>query len=308
MHLSATSGNTLKAFVYSALLLLISSCFKREQTTVITSPVPGVQHLTFLHDSTVRQYILYTPENLSDYAPVVFVLHGHGRTAKDIMPDYDMNTLADREGFAICYPQGEKDNAELPHWNARLTISNTDDIGFLSRLAKHLQQLYHFDPQRTFVCGMSNGGFMSHTLACERPDVFKAAASIAGSMSGFTWSHCNSNIPTPFMQVHGTADKRIPIDGSLSTEGGWGGAPAIDEVVNFIAAKNGCTSLDSTFIPPNTHLYYHNNQMNGSDVWYYKIDNWGHGWPKITSAKTPNQTINPGINATEEVWKFFSRY
>ena len=60
-------------------------------------------------------------------------------------------------------------------------------------LAKKLQAEYDLSDKNTFVGGMSNGGFMSYTLACERSDTFKAIASVTGTMSGYDWENCNPN-------------------------------------------------------------------------------------------------------------------
>ena len=85
-----------------------------------------------------------------------------------------------------------------------------DDIGFLSELAGHLQVEYDLNPDHTFVCGMSNGGFMSYTLACDRPDVFKAIASVTGTMSGFDWNNCDPDEPVPVLQIAGADDNIVP--------------------------------------------------------------------------------------------------
>ena len=48
-----------------------------------------------------------------------------------------MNRIADQHGFVVCYPQGTINKwSKTTHWNSGLTYSNTDDIGFLTRLAK----------------------------------------------------------------------------------------------------------------------------------------------------------------------------
>ena len=46
-----------------------------------------------------------------------------------------------------------------------MSISDVDDIGFLSSLARHLQREHGLSTGNTFVAGFSNGGFMSYTLA-----------------------------------------------------------------------------------------------------------------------------------------------
>lgn len=54
-----------------------------------------------------RSYKYYQPANLSSGAPLVFVLHGYGGTADP--KRFGMNPIADKYGFAVCYPQGEQD-------------------------------------------------------------------------------------------------------------------------------------------------------------------------------------------------------
>ena len=106
--------------------------------------------------------------------------------------------------------------------NFSSNMTNVDDIGFLSSLANFLQSEYNLDPNKTFSCGMSNGGYMSWTLACNAPEVFKAIASVTGTMSGNDWAECNPSSFIPVMQISGTSDNIVPIDGNEEEE--WGGA------------------------------------------------------------------------------------
>jgi polyhydroxybutyrate depolymerase len=92
----------------------------------------------FSHEGLDRSYILYMPQNLPDDAPLVFVLHGYTSGANIIMSYCEMNDVADQNKFAVCYPQGLGDNFGIPHWNANLSISTINDIGFLSELAVYL--------------------------------------------------------------------------------------------------------------------------------------------------------------------------
>ena len=197
------------------------------------------QDFTFDHNGVTREYKLYKPANIPDNAPLVFVLHGYTGNNQG-MVWYGMNDMADVNGFVVCYPQGLKDNGGITHWNAKLKLSSVDDIGFLSELAKYLQSEYNLNPQGTFSCGFSNGGFMSYTLASEAPEIFKAVAPVSGLMSGDTWDEFNSTTPVPILHIHGTADNIVPIDGSMSTSGGWGGAPEVDSLISFWAQFNNC--------------------------------------------------------------------
>jgi len=272
---------------------------------ILTGCIDNFQISTFDHDGVTRQYILYLPDNLPENAPLVFVLHGYIFNAPGIMASTGMNHVADKNGFAVCYPQGTLDEDGKTHWNARFNISKTNDIGFLTELAKFLQLEYNLNPQRTYICGHSNGGFMSYTLACEAPDVFNAIASVAGTMSGYTWNNRNISEPIPILQIHGLDDKIIPIDGSLNSSGGWGGAPHMDTIIEFWVNLNNCSTSEYVSISSNTNAYYYTDGIGGNEVWYYKIDNWGHGWPIYNSEKPD---YNPGINASEVIWEFFEAH
>lgn len=274
-------------------LLINNSCEKNDDLTEI-------QNLSFNHNGVEREYIFYRPNNLPANAPLVFVLHGFTMTAQFMLDYTDINDLAGDNGFAVCYPQGTLSDGGVTHWNANLTISNADDVGFLKELAIYLQAEYNLNPQRTFSCGFSNGGFMSYTLACEAPNVFRAIASVAGTMSRNTWNNCNPSEPIPVLQISGVNDELVPIDGSMSSVGGWGGAPPMDTIIYYWANLNSCTTIDTVFIPSSTTAFYHRNGINDNEVWYYKIDNWGHEWPA-----SGNES---GTNASEVIWEFFSRF
>ncbi|MEM9001172.1 MAG: hypothetical protein AAGB24_12990 [Bacteroidota bacterium] len=100
-----------------------------------------------------------------------------------------MKQLAEEHGFVVVYPQGLDDNSGQTHCNANLTISNVDDVGFLSKLALHLHDTYKLNPEQTFISGFSNGRFMSYGMIVERPEVFKAGARILGTMGLETWNN-----------------------------------------------------------------------------------------------------------------------
>ena len=165
----------------------------------------------FNHDGINRTYTLYKPNNLQDDAPLIFVLHGYGSNSKNIMGYSQMNDIANRNGFAVCYPQGSINYyTNSTHWNANLKeMSNVNDADFLSKLATFLQAEHNLSKENTFVSGMSNGGFMSYTLACEKSNIFSAIASVTGTMSGYDWRNCNPEKPIPILQLSLCAELRI---------------------------------------------------------------------------------------------------
>ena len=103
-----------------------------------------------------RTYRLHLPEGLPDGAPLVIVLHGYGGQGD---PErFDMNRVADRHGFAVCYPQGERDGRGKTCWNVGYPFQAdmaVDDVRFLSELIRHLQKKHGLSRRNVFCTGMS---------------------------------------------------------------------------------------------------------------------------------------------------------
>ena len=73
------------------------------------------QH-SFRHKNTEYTYRLYIPQNLKPDAPLIMVFHGYGsRNIPSI--NYGFHPVADREGFAVCYPKGPKDHNGKEYWS-----------------------------------------------------------------------------------------------------------------------------------------------------------------------------------------------
>ena len=253
-------------------------------------------------------YTLYKPDNLKEKAPLVFILHGYTSNSTNIMNYSAMNSIADQHGFMVCYPQGTRNfYTGQTHWNANLMeMSSVEDSSFLNDLAKKLQAEYNLSDKNTFVGGMSNGGFMSYTLGCERSDTFKAIASITGTMSGYDWRNCNPG-KVPVLQISGTNDMVVPMDGSMSSAGGWGGAPHIEKIMTYWSNINECnkTKSENVLNADNTDNSYvkldkKTDCYSNHEVWLYTVYGGGHTWPGAWG--------NMDISASEEIWKFFSRY
>jgi polyhydroxybutyrate depolymerase len=110
------------------------------------------------YDGLERVYILYKPKNFSENAPLVMMLHGYSSNRNNILSYSQMNSIADRNGFMVCYPQGSiTPLTGQTHWNANLQMSDVNDVGFLSNLVSTIQQQYKTSKENVFVSGMSNG-------------------------------------------------------------------------------------------------------------------------------------------------------
>ncbi|MGB0424656.1 MAG: alpha/beta hydrolase family esterase, partial [Flavobacteriales bacterium] len=164
-------------------------------------------------------------------------------------------------------------------------------------------------------CGFSNGGMMSYTLACELSDRFAAVASVAGTMNPALLAVCNPERQVPIMHVHGTLDAVVPINGSAIGElTDFGELLSVASTVEFWNGISSCSSA-TTFELPNTSILdfssvsktVYSDCETGLENWYYEIFAGGHTWPGAFPLVVVGNT-NLDINASEEIWDFFSMY
>ena len=168
-----------------------------------------------------RTYVLHVPPGTPN--GLVINLHGAGMNGGQQAALTDYNSVADRYGFVVAYPDGidstwaDGRGASLPD------RQGVDDVGFLSTLIGQLTRTYGIPAGHVFVTGMSAGGFMANRLVCERADLVTAIAPVAGTLGAGI--PCSPSRPVSVMAVHGTADPVVPFDGGVMN--GRGGASDI---------------------------------------------------------------------------------
>ena len=259
------------------------------------------------HGGLTRTYILYVPASYSagTPAPLVFNFHGYTSNATEQMFYGDFRSIADTAGFLLVHPMGTLDGSGQPYWNSGWG-GTVDDIGFTSALIDSLSLTYSINQDRVFSTGMSNGGFMSYTLACELSDRIAAIASVTGAMNLNQSSTCNASHPMPVLEIHGTSDATVAYIGASWIE-------ATSNTLNYWATFNNC-GIPAIMTPvPNINLtdgctaehYIYPNGLNGVDVEHYKIIGGGHTWP---GAPFTVGVTNRDIDASIKIWEFFMQY
>lgn len=266
------------------------------------------ERYTMKNQGLEREYYLYRPEGLKAGAPLVIVLHGYGGSA--LKGKKAMMDVADKNGFAVCYPQGIKDPKGKPGWNVRYPSQEgmkTDDVKFLIALSKELQKRFDLSPKNTFLTGMSNGGDIIYLIAMRAPKAFKAMASIAGLQFNWMETEYSYKHPLPFMEVHGTQDRTSEWLGDPGNKGGWGAYIPVPAAVSRIIAVNGCTEEYVTELPRRegrnqVTLYQFKAgkpAVKGgrpTEVWLYKVEGGGHSWS------------DKDMDTCSEIWRFFSQW
>lgn len=261
---------------------------------------------TITFDSLRRSFILYVPANYNSNTPtpLVFNFHGWTSNANEQMFYGDFRKIADTAGFIIVHPLGTPDTAGLNYWNANWG-GEVDDIGFTKAMIDSISEDYSINLDRVYSTGMSNGGFMSFTLACEISEHFAAIASVTGSMNYNTISTCSPQHPIPVLQIHGTKDAIVPYSESLYMP--------INSILNYWIEHNNCDSIPTKTLISNINEtdnstaehYKYSNGDNDVSVEHYKIINGAHTWP---GAPIAFGTTNYDIDASEKIWQFFSKY
>lgn len=282
-------------------LIFVSSLFSiKAQTTIVDSIFVG---------GIYRNYRLYVPAvyNGSTARPLIFNLHGYTSNALQQQQYSNFKPIADTANFLMVFPNGTKDGSNQPFWNAGMSSAIVNDIAFLNALIDSLDLTYNINLNRVYSTGMSNGGFMSHTLACELSNRITAIASVTGSI--FTTQYggnCHPTRPVPVMQIHGTNDPTVPYAGSSTMM-------PIDTIVKYWVTKNNCNTTPTFSNVPNTSTtdgctaehYKYLNGTSGSSVELYKIIGGTHTWPGFPFG---GSGTNMDMNASKEIWRFFSKY
>jgi len=257
-----------------------------------------------------RDYLLYVPAAYTgnEAVPVVFNLHGY--TSNNVAQGFygDFRPIADTANFLIVLPNGTIDAQGNRFWNTFLGNAPVNDVAFIRDLLDTLQANYNIDPNRVYSTGMSNGGFMSYSLACELNNRIAAIASVTGTMIQSKLNACNPARPVPVMQIHGTADPTVPYNGSAINT--FVGIPAL---INAWVGFNNCGTTPSITPLPDIittdgctaerHLYTGGDR--GSSVELYKVNGGGHTWP---GASFNIGVTNQDFSASREIWRFFSQY
>ena len=265
----------------------------------------GQQTFNFMHNGLNREYIYYAPVNLPVDAPLVFVAHGFTGSAQGIMNYCGMNSIADQNGFAVCYPQGTTDSNGDNFWNVGYNFHfgvTIDDVDFIVSLASYLQSTHQLNTLNTFFTGMSNGGELSYLLACEGPNVFRAFAPVAGTIfpNGLANNICTPVVPVSIFETHGRNDNVTLIGGDPS-DPYWGPYLSIDTIINFWVNQNSLTDLVIDTFPnfnnPNkiTISYKYSAPNSDNQVWLYTHKS-GHSWGD-----------DGDMVIEQEIWDFFSQ-
>ncbi|MDB9744033.1 hypothetical protein OAA91_00740 [Fibrobacterales bacterium] len=254
---------------------------------------------TLIHDNQTREYSLYLPASFDGRLslPIMLNFHGFGGNMADQMISANMRSLADTANFILVYPQGTLMDG-VSHWNASLPSatnkSNADDLGFVNALINEIVLKHQADSTRVYASGYSNGGFMSHGLACHLSDKIAAIVGVSGTMIDI--ANCAPTHKTAMMAIHGTSDGTVPYEGG-------NGFSSLNETMEFWINynKTNPTAVVEKFDDKGTAIEHHSYLDDKGDalVQHYKVIEGNHIWF--------NFNIN-GYSTNRLIWDFVSQW
>jgi polyhydroxybutyrate depolymerase len=189
-----------------------------------------------------RSYIIHKPTTASPAAgwPLVIDMHGFTSSASQQKGLSKYQQEADAKNFIAAWPSGL--NAS---WNGYGCCGNSlnrnvNDVGFIKAVADDISRRTRIDASRIYITGLSNGGSMSHRLACEGAEKFAATSPVSFTLNR---NSCPSGFPARPITVahyHGLRDTTVNYNG-----GQFQSAPAsfstwqtIDHCTGAVARQN----------------------------------------------------------------------
>ena len=217
-----------------------------ERTARLAEESGGEVHYV---DYTGRETsVLVAPLELVDgETPLIVSLHGFGGDSFYQAAYVPLHRRVNTGGIGVLLPNGQLDAQGNRFWNPTDECceggkTGEDDVAFLTALVAEAMKIRDFGP--VYFFGYSNGGFMSHHMACKGLPDLRAVASLAGT-SYVEDASCEGAPPVSVLHIHGTEDSVILYEGAESESDAKGdGAKAFyagaREMVKRWSRRAGC--------------------------------------------------------------------
>lgn len=272
-----------------------------------------------------RKYILHIPDSYDGRSnvPLVVFLHGGGGNAQTAQGFSNFNKVSDDNSFLMLYPQAFFETAPDSYaWADGRGLApdklGIDDVGFVDALVTAIKLEYKIDNQRVYLCGFSNGSFLTQRIAFQKNSQFAAIGTLGGTMNASLFNTGNPGRALPMIYVFGTADPLVPVNGGyVSGNTSLEPVKSVDDAVTFWKSNNNCQSTLAKVDVPNINLtdnstvevYQYTNCACNADVKFFKVLGGGHTWPGVPLpyAHSFGET-NMDMQASVELWNFFKQY
>lgn len=199
-----------------ASLIFASACRQSPQEPQPTPP-PAAASAAPAAMGELDAVLHLPPQKSGQRAPLLVLLHGLGSSGQELTNGSDWPSFAEAHGIAWAAPNGPVDKRGRRFWSAGPECCNFDElpvdhVGALASLITRFGASTGVDKTRVFVGGHSNGAFMAHRLACERPELLRGIIAIAGTGPLFR-AACKAPSSLRVLQIHGEQDPIVTYEG-----------------------------------------------------------------------------------------------
>ncbi|MEO1049178.1 MAG: PHB depolymerase family esterase [Bacteroidota bacterium] len=300
-------------------------CSEDQEQAIVPQEFPEFVDGTLQFQSNERKYTLHIPDSYdgTEDFPLVVFLHGGGGNAASAQGFTNFNQVSDDNDFLVVYPQAFFASAPNSFvWADGRGLGpdklGIDDVGFIDELVSNLKGEYSIDASKVYLCGFSNGSFLTQLIAFERNDQFAAIGTLGGTMSVSLFESGNPGRAIPMIYVFGTDDPLVPYDGGfVSGNPDLEAVVGVEQAVDFWVGNNQVQSTPTTRDIPNVNttdnstvtIFEYEEGDCDSKVVFYKVNGGGHTWPGVAvpNQQTLGQT-NLDVLASQELWDFFDQF
>jgi polyhydroxybutyrate depolymerase len=296
---------------YSCLLLLLLLGVGKPMTAQVSDGI-------LASGGMMRTYKTYLPKGYDPQQkyPLILLLHGRFGTGAQFLAYSNIAQLADRESFIVVAPDGYRKSWNDGRLRTPAHEAEVDDVKFLSSLINRISSNYSIDPQRIYCMGMSNGGFMTLTLAAQMP---KRLAAIGVFVASASENNPQRSIPTeilPLIVMNGTEDPLIKWNGGPISNRDQELVMATSEFLKRYTQQGDCDLMasmplaDTVDDGTTTILHRWLNCSSKAEVQLWEVKGGGHTIPgkkQYLGEKLIGRTARD-YDGLEAVWSFLKQF
>jgi len=286
----------------------------------LEAPLSNVNTEIWLSDSDGRNTVMIGPasrqaelQSPDDQAegellPLVIALHGYSEYPAYVYDYFQGVNSVDANRHLLLTPVGTENPDGYYFWNGPPACcdfygQNIDDVSYLSSLIDTAVADHGADPERVMLIGHSNGGFMSHRMACDVGSKLHTIINFAGATYG-DFNDCSLTGYPNIVNVHGTSDSVVDYNGGDFAGQYYASAPG---GAAFWAQRSGC-DVTSTQVGTldlvgadganETSQLQHLNCAQGNRVTHWKLSGVDHS-PSFPQGSLINAAIDWAFNSDD---------
>ena len=259
-----------------------------------------------------RQAELRIPGDIveNETLPLVVALHGFSTYPLYVYDYFQGINSVDDNRHLLLTVFGTENPDGYYFWNGTPACcdfynQNIDDVSYISSLISTAISNHGADQNRVMFLGHSNGGFMSHRMACDAGSMLHTIVNFAGATYG-DFTQCSLTGYPNIVNVHGTNDSVINYNGGEI--GGESYASSPDGALDW-ANRSGCDGtatemgtmdlVDGDGYNETTQLQYLNCEQ-GNRVTHWRLSGIDHG-PTFTDGSLINAAFDWAFNQPVDV-------